>query len=205
MQAMVGRPALVTPDEILDGALFVLSHAGVGAVTMRAVRDELGISNGSLFHAFATREELLGALWMRSAARFEAEFIGVLESGPPRSAVPAAAVCVLSFARTHRAEAALLARDGRSEMAPRTRGGGTSSRRLERALRDAAAALAPRRQEAARRAILFATIHAPYGVVKSALAAGRVPDDTDEELVRVAASAVIRVFGRPKARRTRPK
>lgn len=57
-------------DGLLDAAEALLAESGQGALTVRAVADAVGASTGSLYHAFRSRNELLGQMWLRAARRF---------------------------------------------------------------------------------------------------------------------------------------
>jgi AcrR family transcriptional regulator len=182
----MGRPALVTPSEILDAACRLLASGGVEALTFRAIRSALGISNGSLVHAFATRDALVTALWLRTVRRFEEGFVAVLTTGAPRRAIVGAAIWVIHWARTHPSEAGLLARNELRQRHGRRRA------RLASALDEVASRLDPADVARGRRLVRFAAIDVPHAAVRAALDWGRPLDALDEELVRRAARAALR-------------
>lgn len=66
----MGRPRKHDLDDLLDAAEALLAESGHGALTVRAVADAVGGSTGSLYHAFRSRNELLGQMWLRAARRF---------------------------------------------------------------------------------------------------------------------------------------
>lgn len=66
----MARPRKHDLDGLLDAAEALLSESGKGALTVRAVADSVGASTGSLYHAFRSRNELLGRMWLRAAKRF---------------------------------------------------------------------------------------------------------------------------------------
>ena len=47
---------------ILDAAMRRFAEAGCGATTVRQIADDVGILSGSLYHHFATKEEILDAI-----------------------------------------------------------------------------------------------------------------------------------------------
>jgi AcrR family transcriptional regulator len=66
----MARPRLHDLDALLDAAETLLAEGDDRAVTIRAVAQRAGASSGSLYHAFGSRNELLGRLWLRAARRF---------------------------------------------------------------------------------------------------------------------------------------
>lgn len=66
----MARPRLHDLDALLDAAEELLAAGDGRTVTIRAVAERAGASSGSLYHAFGSRNELLGRLWLRAARRF---------------------------------------------------------------------------------------------------------------------------------------
>ncbi len=66
----MARPRKHDLDGLLDAAEGLLSESGPSALTVRAVAEAVGASTGSLYHAFRSRNELLGWMWLRAARRF---------------------------------------------------------------------------------------------------------------------------------------
>jgi AcrR family transcriptional regulator len=64
------RPQVHDRDAMLDAAEELAVEGGVKAVTIRAVSDRAGISNGAIYHAFGSRGGLVGRAWVRAARRF---------------------------------------------------------------------------------------------------------------------------------------
>ena len=64
------RPQVYDRDAMLDAAEDLAVDGGVKAVTIRAVSDRAGISNGAIYHAFGSRGGLVGRAWVRAARRF---------------------------------------------------------------------------------------------------------------------------------------
>jgi AcrR family transcriptional regulator len=94
---------------MLDAAESLAAEAGMSAVTIRAVAAAAGVSNGALYHTFASRAELLARTWLRAARRFLATQRALVD-GPlnPRDAVIAAAQAPAVFAGQY-PQSALLA------------------------------------------------------------------------------------------------
>ncbi|MDT5014608.1 MAG: hypothetical protein QOD39_768 [Mycobacterium sp.] len=64
------RPQVYDRDAMLDAAEGLAVEGGVKAVTIRAVSERAGISNGAIYHAFGSRGGLVGRAWVRAARRF---------------------------------------------------------------------------------------------------------------------------------------
>ncbi|MFZ2242116.1 MAG: helix-turn-helix domain-containing protein, partial [Gordonia amarae] len=70
VQAGPGRPRLVQPkrsgstarDEILDAAAELFTTLGFTATSTRKIADAVGIRQASLYHYFATKDDILAAL-----------------------------------------------------------------------------------------------------------------------------------------------
>lgn len=66
----MARPRLHDLDALLDAAELLFAEGGSGALTIRALAERTGAPSGSLYHAFGSRNELLGRMWLRAANRF---------------------------------------------------------------------------------------------------------------------------------------
>lgn len=64
------RPRTHDPETVLDAAENLAARSGSAAVTVRAVAAATGVSNGALYHTFASRQEVLARTWLRAARRF---------------------------------------------------------------------------------------------------------------------------------------
>ncbi|MFC6010338.1 TetR family transcriptional regulator [Nocardia lasii] len=64
------RPRTHDPETVLDAAEHLAARAGPAAVTVRAVAAATGVSNGALYHTFASRQIVLARTWLRAAHRF---------------------------------------------------------------------------------------------------------------------------------------
>lgn len=54
-----GRRGNLSRDEILDAALTLIQREGIGAVTMRRLADEIGVTPMALYHHIPSKQELL--------------------------------------------------------------------------------------------------------------------------------------------------
>ncbi|MDQ1661353.1 MAG: hypothetical protein QOJ68_1333 [Blastococcus sp.] len=64
------RPQLHAPDAVLDAAEELLVERGRAALTIRALAQRSGASNGSIYHAFGSLETVAATAWLRRARRF---------------------------------------------------------------------------------------------------------------------------------------
>lgn len=78
MRGPVQRRSKDSTVRMLDAALALASEGGLDAVTIAAVADRSGTSNGSLYHRFDSRSSLLTALIDRFLSDIEDEYDGVL-------------------------------------------------------------------------------------------------------------------------------
>ncbi|MEW5809098.1 MAG: TetR/AcrR family transcriptional regulator [Actinomycetota bacterium] len=106
------RPRLHDPDAVLDVVEALVARSGPGAVSIRAVSAEMGMSNGALYHTFTSRSGLMAQAWLRAGQRFLAVQAALvdraLSSSGPAEAVVAAADAPVAFAEQSPAAAALL-------------------------------------------------------------------------------------------------
>jgi AcrR family transcriptional regulator len=86
------RPQVYDRDAMLDAAEALAVEGGVKAVTIRAVAERGGISNGAIYHAFGSRGGLVGRAWVRAARRFLAlqQQVVDAEDDPVRAVIAAA-------------------------------------------------------------------------------------------------------------------
>jgi AcrR family transcriptional regulator len=64
------RPRVYEPDRVLDAVDSLTVASGPAAVTIRAISDAVGVSNGALYHTFGSRAGLIGRAWLRAGRRF---------------------------------------------------------------------------------------------------------------------------------------
>jgi AcrR family transcriptional regulator len=64
------RPQVHPPESVLDAAEELLVERGRAGVTVRALSERAGVSNGSIYHAFGTLENVVAGAWLRRAEAF---------------------------------------------------------------------------------------------------------------------------------------
>lgn len=102
----MARPRVHDQDEILDAAEAILAGGDPAALTIRALAERTGAPSGSLYHAFGSRTQLLGRMWLRAARRFLDEQRAAVEAvrangGSAVDATVAAALTLAGFRRSH--------------------------------------------------------------------------------------------------------
>lgn len=102
----MARPRVHDQDEILDAAEAILAGGDPAALTIRALAERTGAPSGSLYHAFGSRTQLLGRMWLRAARRFLDEQRRAVEAaraagGSAVDATVAAALTLAVFRRSH--------------------------------------------------------------------------------------------------------
>ncbi|MFI2230803.1 TetR/AcrR family transcriptional regulator [Nocardia testacea] len=200
----MARPRIFTDDRILDAARDLLADPAVTRPAIAAISSVAGIPTGSIYVRFASRDELLARLWLRSIRRFHVGFIEALSGPDP---LLAAAAYLPRYCRDHPTEARAMKMFHRDELLdigpPELRTAiGTVNDEMNAALRDAVAAHLGRSDERAM-AVAGAAVKAiPYGLVRDFIArAAPIPEWVDD-VVATASGAVVRDFAAGAA--TRP-
>ncbi|UZG45979.1 TetR/AcrR family transcriptional regulator [Caldimonas thermodepolymerans] len=81
---MPSRPS--THDQILQSASVLFLAQGFDATSMDQVRQHAGVSNGSLYHHFPTKNHLARALYEAALADFHASLLQAIRSDPDAEA-----------------------------------------------------------------------------------------------------------------------
>jgi AcrR family transcriptional regulator len=203
------RPRVHDVDRMLDAAESLAAGAGPSAVTIRSVAAAAGVSNGALYHTFASRAELLARTWLRAARRFLATQRALVDGSlGPRDAVVAAAEAPAVFAEQYpQSSAVLLAvrreelidngvrRDLASEVAA-TQG------ELVELMVGLASAMWDRKDAAAVDAITTCIVDLPTSVL---LQRNRIHNPTAVEHLRAAVRAVLDIGPPPLKQKRRPR
>jgi AcrR family transcriptional regulator len=109
------RPRTHDLDHLLDVAEQVVTEGGPAGLTLRRLASATGVSNGSIYHAFSSKDELLARIWLRAAQRFlrmqatrvEAALADENASGSQVDALVQAALTPVVFAARYPAAARL--------------------------------------------------------------------------------------------------
>lgn len=74
-------------DDFLDAALAIVAEDGLPAATVAAIAARLKAPIGSFYHRFASRDVLLGELWLRTVLEFQQGISAALDAGDGLRAV----------------------------------------------------------------------------------------------------------------------
>jgi AcrR family transcriptional regulator len=99
----VSRPRSHDLDDLLDVAERIATEAGPAGLTLRGLAAMAGVSNGSIYHAFLSKDELLARVWLRAVQRFLRAQSGQVDAalageGTAVDAVVRAALAPVDFA-----------------------------------------------------------------------------------------------------------
>jgi AcrR family transcriptional regulator len=91
----MARPRVHAPDVVLDAAEELLVERGRPSLTIRALAERAGASNGSIYHSFGSLETVVARAWLRRAEQFlelqQAAVEEAMADGDGRRAMQAAA------------------------------------------------------------------------------------------------------------------
>jgi AcrR family transcriptional regulator len=99
----MGR-AKFTQSDFLAAALAIAAEYGPSSVTVASISERLGSPTGSFYHRFASRNILLGALWLRTVLDFQQGVSAAINAGDSLRA----ALHTPTWVREHLEEARLL-------------------------------------------------------------------------------------------------
>jgi AcrR family transcriptional regulator len=75
----MGHPKF-SQEDFLGAALAIAAEQGVAGVTVASVSERLGSPTGSFYHRFASRDVLLGSLWLRTVLDFQTGISAALDA-----------------------------------------------------------------------------------------------------------------------------
>jgi AcrR family transcriptional regulator len=201
------RPALFEHADFLGAARDLVVEHGPGAVTVGSIVARLKAPTGSFYHRVASRDLLLGELWLKTVLDFQEGFVAAIDAGDGL----AAALHTPRWVRAHLDDACLLLLYSRHDFVqgewPKAlkQGVAEQARRVvgcfERFARDSLGGAGPERLRLAQ----FALADVPAAAVRSHLARREPPPPIVADLIRTTYRAVIardRPAGKPAAART---
>jgi AcrR family transcriptional regulator len=201
----MGRPARHARSTILDCAKRVSAEVGPQKLTVAAVAERAGAPVGSIYHRYASRHEILAAVWLDLVEEFQGRFLAALEGGEPVAAALAAARYTCAWVRRHPREARLMLLHRREDFAaerwPQSyrRRGEKLAAQAGASLRHYAARLLGRSGSAELRIVRFILVDLPTAALKRDIEAGVSPSKNIEAFLLDSCADALR---RVKARRT---
>lgn len=192
----MGRPHFASSD-FLAAARAIASDAGPAAVTVAAVTDRLGAPTGSFYYRFASRDLLLGELWLDNVLAFQAGFVAAIEADDGL----AAALHMPAWVRAHPQEARLLLLYGRHDFVPGewpeplVRGVADQARRFEACLERFARATFGGTGPEPLRLAQFVLADVPMAAVRPHLRRREPPPPLVDALIRRTYRAIVEDYG----------
>ena len=178
------RPEIHTLDHLLDSARQLVLEGGARAVTIDGLVAASGSPKGSIYHRFATLDDLLATMWLRALRRSQLGFLAALDrlARDPVETAVAAGLSLHDFAAEQPADARLLASMRREDLlgsvsAPEVGEGLRHANvELKRGIDELARALYGRASRSAIERTMLVTVDLPYGAVRRHLGgSGPIP------------------------------
>ncbi len=188
----MGR-AQFAPGDFLDAARALAAEHGPAAVTVDAVTRRLDAPKGSFYYRFASRDLLLGELWLATVLAYQEGFVAAIEAGDGL----AAALHMPAWVRRNREAARLLLLYSRHDFvqgkwpAALKRGVADQAQRFMASLeRFAHSAFGGSDADAVRRA-QFVLADVPMAAIRPHLQRRESPPPLVDELIRATYHAIV--------------
>ena len=203
----MGRPRRYDETEILEGAKDVSAEIGPQKLTIAKVAHRTGVPVGSIYHRYASRDEILAALWLDLVEEFQERWLAELDREDVLGAGLAGVRYACQWIRRHPREARLLLLHRREDFASgrwpagyRRRAEGLASRAAA-TLGTYAARLTGRGGAAEVRLVRFALMDLPAAVLQREVEAGTVPSEKMQRLLLQTCAYVLRHAARSQPKR----
>jgi AcrR family transcriptional regulator len=213
----MARRRLHTLDELLDVAEEIVTSSDPSGLTLRALATAAGASNGTIYHAFSSKDQLLAQLWLRAWSRLGDQMNDALqattaegsESSDGRDTVVAVALAPTEFVRRFPTSARLLFTQRRDQLFSEDLPPDTEAeleavqKRFVSLLVTLAHDVWDRGDRAAVEAIAVCVVDLPTGLLRRRLLEGQDVDDVTSARLQAAVCAVLSVPLPPRAATTR--
>jgi AcrR family transcriptional regulator len=197
----MGHPKF-SQEDFLGAALAIAAEQGVAGVTVASVSERLGSPTGSFYHRFASRDVLLGSLWLRTVLDFQTGISAALDADDALGA----ALHTPAWVRKHPDKARLLLLHDRrdflkAEWPPELRGGvAEMTERMAAASRKWARVIFGKEGRDEIRLAQFLISELPVAVVRQHLLRGEQLPELTDRIIRMTYRAVVADY---RARKTR--
>ncbi len=186
----MGRPARHAEATILECAKQLSAEVGPQNLTIAAVAERAGAPVGSIYHRYASRDEILATVWLDLVEEFQGRFLAPLTGdADPVEAGLASVSFTYRWVRRHPCEARLMLVHRREDFASerwsklhRQRAQRLTAQALE-SLRRYASRLLGRAGAAELRSVRFILIDLPTAALKRDIEAGVAPSKVVEALL----------------------
>lgn len=188
----MGRPLFDT-GSFLTAARSLACERGPAAVTVDSVIARLKAPKGSFYYRFASRDALLGELWLATVLSYQQGFVAAIDAGDGL----AAALHTPAWARLHLDDARLLLLFSRHDFVQGSwplalkRGVADQARRFEACLKSFARQAFGRAGSAQLRRAVFVLAEVPIAAVKGHLERREPPPLLVDELIATTYRAVV--------------
>lgn len=196
----MARPRLHTLDDLLDVAEQLVTQGDPAGLTLRSLAIASGASNGTIYHAFRSKEDLLAQLWLRASSRLGSligEAVEVHRDDDAQEVVVAVATAPVTFTRRYPESAQLFF----AQRSDQLFSGDISSdlvdslaaerKRFVAEMIGLAKAFWGRKDKSAVDAIAACVVDIPGGMIRRALIEGRRIDAVTERRIEAAVRAVL--------------
>jgi AcrR family transcriptional regulator len=188
----MGHPKF-SQEDFFAAALAIIAQRGLPAVTVASISARLKSPTGSFYHRFASRDVLLGELWLRAVLDFQTGVGKALDAGDGL----AAALHTPAWARKHLDKARLLLLYDRSDFVqgdwPEELRGRVAemARRMEAGSRRRARVIFGKEGREEQRLAQFLISELPVAAVRQHLTRGEKPPPLVDQLIRTTYAAVV--------------
>jgi AcrR family transcriptional regulator len=179
--------------DFLAAARALIAERGPQAVTVDSVAERIGAPKGSFYYRFASRDALLGELWLETVLAYQEGFVAAIAAGDGLRA----ALHTPAWARQHLDGARLLMLHGRHDFvhgdwpAALRKGVADQAERFEGCLRAFARSAFGRGGRAEMRRATFVLAEVPVAAVKPHLQRGERPPPLIDELISRTYRAIV--------------
>jgi AcrR family transcriptional regulator len=191
------RPSRFSEVQILDATAALVAAGGPGAATIGAISHMLKAPSGSIYHRFASRDVLLGRLWLSKAAFFQNRFAAALAAPDPTQAGLAAALSMPRAVRDDFAGARIMLLHQRDDFLDGDWPPDMAAEairlkhQVDDAMNDIARKLFGRANPETVQLTNFAMIDVPLAAVRRHVANNEMPPDSVEDLIARTYEALI--------------
>jgi AcrR family transcriptional regulator len=192
----MGRRSRFTDFEIFAAVSAQIAQGD--EVRIHDLAADTGVSVGSLYHRYGSREGIMAAAWLSSVQAFQSEFLAALQSDSP-DAGENAALATPRFCRSHRDQAVILC-VGRRETLLNDKAPPEIRHKVDALNADARSGLAAfaNRQSLDMQACLHAIVAFPLASVRLYLPGKKVPKSVDD-YIKAAYHSAIAIGAKPEA------
>ena len=188
----MGRPQF-DHASFLGAARGLIAERGPEAVTINSVAERIGAPKGSFYYRFASRDALLGEVWLKTVLAYQEGFVAAIKAGDGLRA----ALHTPAWARRHLEDARLLMLYSRHDFVQGDwpvalrRGVADQAERFEACLRTFARGAFGRAGRAELRRAAFVLAEVPVAAVKRHLQRRERPPRLVDELIMKTYRAIV--------------